>query len=180
MTTRSQDDHHSNEEVGTSKAFPSTTVQRKRKAQQDSGDNPNESEKKRRRNYAAPEEEISLTTSTMGLNDTDGKARLSTDGETSLGASLVKASKKIHKRFGSEEIESSLPELDPAAIVEAPIQQKSEDIVQSQNDEESEDEAPEMVTAVAGLGQARVIAAKTAEVVKRYFSLILYIRQVDG
>lgn len=88
--------------------------------------------------------------------------------------SLAKASKRTHKRFGSEEIESHLPDLNSADIIDAPIRQTAEDIVQLHSDEESEDEAPETVTAVNGFDQARTISAKTAEVVKKYGLLKLH------
>lgn len=99
--------------------------------------------------------------------------------------SRAKLTKGIHKRFGSEETEIVPPKLDRAEISDASVQvTTSENTGQSHSGEDnSEDEAPEMVTAVAGLDQARKIATRAAGVVKRYAGRLVfstYIRQVYG
>lgn len=103
--------------------------------------------------------------------DSDGIVVVNTNGAdtSTIGekpeASSVTAAKATHKRFGSEDIE--LAAMAPSDDTEERLGSQ-EDL--PENEDESEDEAPETVTASAGFDKARTSALDAAKVAARYVS----------
>ena len=96
-----------------------------------------------------------------------GKVRVSEDKFSKIvNGKAPPAAKAIKKRFGSEDIEIPIT-VSQGAKVEHVL-----DEVQSEASGDSEDEAPETVTASAGLEKARAKALEAAETVARYASLL--------
>lgn len=89
-------------------------------------------------------------------------ASMSTQGRKPQTPSVT-AAKATHKRFDSEDIE--VPATLPSAIVEG--REGSQEWI-SEGAHESEDEAPETVTASAGFEKARTSAMDAAKVAARY------------
>ena len=101
--------------------------------------------------------------------DSDGAAVVNRNGaDTSIleekpETSSVTAAKATHKRFGSEDIEA------PAIVPSDDIEERTgseEDLLV--DEDKSEDEAPETVTASAGFDKARTSALDAAKVAARY------------
>ncbi|CAF9911240.1 MAG: hypothetical protein ALECFALPRED_007210 [Alectoria fallacina] len=79
------------------------------------------------------------------------------------------AAKATHKRFGSVDMEVSGPALSSATEDREASQEDP-----SEDDGESEDETPEIVTASAGFDGARAAAMEAAKVAARYVSRLLF------
>ena len=82
----------------------------------------------------------------------------------------LEVKKPIHKRFGSEELQTSIVEANGAAKYDEPVDSDKKKGDQAKAESDSEDEVPEIVTASAGLSQARSIAAEEAKAVATYGS----------
>ena len=95
-------------------------------------------------------------------------AVVSTPGKKLEIPSLV-AAKATHKRFGSVDMEVSGPALSSATEDREASQEDP-----SEDDGESEDETPEIVTASAGFDGARTSAMEAAKVAARYVSRLIF------
>ena len=82
-------------------------------------------------------------------------------------AAPIRGLNSTHKKVGSDQTE--LYSLHPVAkkTYKAPVNKTSEGIIETSSNEESDDEAPETVTAAVSHEQVRTVAAKAAKVVKR-------------
>lgn len=82
--------------------------------------------------------------------------------------------KRIHKRFGSEDIQSNLPHTDSRDIVAVQGIDSQEDVQANNDSHESEDDAPETVTAATGLAQARLAISEATKIAERYGILVYW------
>ena len=104
--------------------------------------------------------------------DSDGTGVVNRNGadtstlERKPETSSVTAAKATHKRFGSEDIE--VPAIVPSDDIEQ-RKESEEDLLE--DEDKSEDEAPETVTASAGFDNARTSALDAAKVATRYILL---------
>jgi len=73
-----------------------------------------------------------------------------------------------HKRFGNEDFNPPKTVSSSTGIEDSPIAVPPEDNVEAENEADSSDEAPETVTASAGLKQAKAAVSEAAKVAKRY------------
>lgn len=109
------------------------------------------------------------------VSQTDLTSNLETHDSSQNDAGTIKATKAIHKRFGSEEMDLESLQLDSNKAPEIQIQKASEEIVASHSNEASDDEAPETVTAVTGFNRARAAAANAAKTIERYGVLDVFL-----
>lgn len=107
----------------------------------------------------------------QSVKSKDSQTVLTSNSETRNHSEIevvtLEATKAIHRRFGSEEMELQPPQLDANMAPEIQIQQASEEKVPSSSDEASEDEAPETVTAAAGFERAHAASASAAKIIER-------------
>lgn len=94
-------------------------------------------------------------------------------GDAPTTQSLPKPPKATHKRFGDEDFNPPKTASPSTSIEDPPIVVHAEDNVEAENEADSSDEAPETVTASAGLKQARAAVSEAAKVAKRYSSNLL-------
>lgn len=106
---------------------------------------------------------------------TDSTSNLETHDSSQNNAGTIKATKAIHKRFGSEETDLKSLQLDSNRAPEIQIQKATEENVASHSEQASDDEAPETVTAVTGFNRAHVAAANAAKTIERYSVLDVFI-----
>lgn len=79
----------------------------------------------------------------------------------------VNAPQATHKRFGSEDVGAPEPQL-----VDKSHQTELVEEIATDNADESENEAPDTVTAAAGYDQVRIAAAEAARVAERYVEIV--------
>lgn len=82
--------------------------------------------------------------------------------------------KRIHKRFGSEDIQSNLSHTESRDIVAVQGIDSQEDVQANNDSHESEDDAPETVTAATGLAQARLAISQATKIAERYGNLVYW------
>lgn len=107
-------------------------------------------------------------------SQTDRTSNSETRNHSENEVVTIEATKAIHRRFGSEDLESQPPQLDSNIAPEIQTQQASGEKIPFSRDEASEDEAPETVTAAASFKRARAAAASTAKIIERYCDLDIF------
>lgn len=107
-------------------------------------------------------------------SQTDRTSNSETRNHSENEVVTIEATKAIHRKFGSEDLESQLPQLDSNIAPEIQTQQASGEKIPFSRDEASEDEAPETVTAAASFKRARAAAASAAKIIERYCDLDIF------